>query len=220
MPSLTIQNYVKEIYQIAMQGPEKAASTGEIATALKVSPGTVTSMLKTLSETGLASYTKYEGVRLTESGRRLALRVLRRHRLIELFLVHTLDLAWDEVHEEAENMEHAVSDFLVDRIDKFLGYPASDPHGDPIPTADGKIRTEEGVKLTEWEAGKPFRLIRVMDQSPDFLRYLTEETLQPGCEAKLITNRPEAGILMIEIQDRVTALGIEAAEKLMVTAVS
>lgn len=220
MPSLTIQNYVKEIYQIAMQGPEKAASTGEIAAALKVSPGTVTSMLKTLSETGLASYTKYEGVRLTESGRKLALRVLRRHRLIELFLVHTLDLAWDEVHEEAENMEHAVSDFLVDRIDQFLGYPASDPHGDPIPTSDGKIRTEEGVKLTEWEAGKAFRLIRVMDQSPDFLRYLTEETLQPGCEAKLIANRPEAGILMIEIQDRVTALGVEAAEKLMVTAVS
>ncbi len=220
MPSLTIQNYVKEIYQIAMQGPEKAASTGEIATALKVSPGTVTSMLKTLSETGLASYTKYEGVRLTESGRKLALRVLRRHRLIELFLVHTLDLAWDEVHEEAENMEHAVSDFLVDRIDKFLGYPASDPHGDPIPTAEGKIRTEEGVKLTQWEAGKSFRLIRVMDQSPDFLRYLTEETLQPGCEAKLLANRPEAGILMIEIQDRVTALGIEAAEKLMVTSIS
>ncbi|RCS54170.1 metal-dependent transcriptional regulator [Bremerella cremea] len=220
MPSLTIQNYVKEIYQIAMQGPDKAASTGEIAAALKVSPGTVTSMLKTLSETGLASYTKYEGVRLTESGRKLALRVLRRHRLIELFLVHTLDLAWDEVHEEAENMEHAVSDLLVDRIDQFLGYPASDPHGDPIPTSDGKIRTEEGVKLTEWEAGKAFRLIRVMDQSPDFLRYLTEETLQPGCEAKLIANRPEAGILMIEIQDRVTALGIEAAEKLMVTAVS
>ncbi|PQO28599.1 metal-dependent transcriptional regulator [Bremerella cremea] len=220
MPSLTIQNYVKEIYQIAMQGPEKAASTGEIAAALKVSPGTVTSMLKTLSETGLASYTKYEGVRLTESGRKLALRVLRRHRLIELFLVHTLDLAWDEVHEEAENMEHAVSDFLVDRIDQFLGYPSSDPHGDPIPTADGKIRTEEGVKLTQWEPGKPFRLIRVMDQSPDFLRYLSEETLQPGCEAKLIANRPEAGILMIEIKERVTALGIEAADKLMVTSIT
>lgn len=220
MPSLTIENYVKAIYQIALQAPEKAASTGEIATALEVSPGTVTSMLKTLSETGLASYTKYEGVRLTESGRKLALRVLRRHRLIELFLVHTLDLAWDEVHEEAENMEHAVSDFLVDRIDQFLGYPSSDPHGDPIPTADGKIRTEQGVKLTQWEPGKAFRLVRVMDQSSEFLRYLSEESLQPGCEAKLISSRVEAGIVTIEIEGRVTALGLEAAEKLMVTAVS
>lgn len=220
MPSLTIENYVKEIYQISIQAPEKAASTGAIATALEVSPGTVTSMMKTLSETGLASYTKYEGVRLTDSGRKLALRVLRRHRLIELFLVHTLDLAWDEVHEEAENMEHAVSDFLVDRIDQYLGYPSSDPHGDPIPTADGKIRSEQGVKLTQWEAGKAFRLVRVMEQSPDFLRYLSEEKLQPGCEAKLISSRPEAGIVMIEIDDRTTALGLEAAEKLMVTAVS
>ena len=220
MPSLTIENYVKEIYQISTQTPDKATSTGAIAAALEVSPGTVTSMMKTLSETGLASYAKYEGVRLTDAGRKLALRVLRRHRLIELFLVHTLDLAWDEVHEEAENMEHAVSDFLVDRIDQYLGYPSSDPHGDPIPTADGKIRTEQGVKLTQWEAGKSFRLVRVMEQSPDFLRYLSEEKLQPGCEAKLISSRPEAGIVMIEIDDRTTALGLEAAEKLMVTAVS
>ena len=219
MPSLTIENYVKAIYQIALQAPEKAASTGEISTALEVSPGTVTSMMKTLSETGLASYTKYEGVRLTESGKKLALRVLRRHRLIELFLVHTLDLAWDEVHEEAENMEHAVSDFLVDRIDQFLGYPSSDPHGDPIPTANGKIRTEQGVKLTQWEPSKPFRLVRVMDQSSDFLRYLGEESLQPGCQAKLVTCRPEAGIVTVEIEGRVVALGMEAAEKLMVTAV-
>lgn len=219
MPSLTIENYVKAIYQIALQAPEKAASTGEIAASLEVSPGTVTSMMKTLSETGLASYTKYEGVRLTESGKKLALRVLRRHRLIELFLVHTLDLAWDEVHEEAENMEHAVSDFLVDRIDQFLGYPSSDPHGDPIPTADGKIRTEQGVKLTQWEPGKPFRLVRVMEQSSDFLRYLGEESLQPGCQAKLVTCRAEVGIVTVEIEGRVVALGMEAAEKLMVTSV-
>ena len=217
MPSLTIENYVKAIYQIGLGAPEKAASTGEIAAALEVSPGTVTSMLKTLSETGLATYTKYEGVHLTDAGRKLALRVLRRHRLIELFLVHTLDLPWDEVHEEAENMEHAVSDLLIDRIDQYLGYPSSDPHGDPIPTADGKIRTQQGVKLTQWETGTAFRLVRVMDQSPDFLRYLTEESLQPGCEAKLLSARAEAGIVTIQIGDRVTALGLEAADKLMVS---
>jgi len=217
MASLTIENYVKGIYQICLESPGKAASTGEIATALEVSPGTVTSMLKTLSETGLASYTKYEGVRLTDAGSKLALRVLRRHRLIELFLVKTLELEWDEVHEEAENMEHAVSDFLVDRIDKYLDYPSSDPHGDPIPSADGKLREEEGVKLTDWEIEKPFRLVRVVDQSPDFLRYLSEESLRPGSEGKLISIRAAAGIVMVDVEGTTTALGLEAADKLMVT---
>ena len=108
-------------------------------------------MLKTLSDSGLAAYTPYEGVQLTESGRHLALRILRRHRLIELFLVHTLGFTWDEVHDEAEDMEHAVSDSLVDRIDAFLGFPSADPHGDPIPTADGRIATTEATCL---RAGK------------------------------------------------------------------
>ena len=115
MPSLTVENYVKTIYQIALEQDGRPAATGQLATALSVSPGTVTSMLKTLSESGLATYAPYEGARLTVSGEALALRVVRRHRLIELFLVKTLDLTWDEVHEEAENMEHAVSDRLVDR---------------------------------------------------------------------------------------------------------
>jgi len=218
MPSLTIENYVKAIYQIGVRTGNPAATTGDIAVALTVSPGTVTSMLKTLSETGLASYTKYEGVTLTESGRKLALRVLRRHRLIELFLVHTLDFSWDEVHEEAENMEHAVSDLLVDRIDEFLGFPDSDPHGDPIPTADGTMRAPVSQKLTQWEVGRPFRLVRVMDQTPEFLRYLTEESLAPGCEGLVVANRLEAGILTIEVDSRQMSLGIEAADKILVAA--
>ncbi|MEX1040584.1 MAG: metal-dependent transcriptional regulator [Pirellulaceae bacterium] len=218
MPSLTIENYVKAIYQIGVRTGNPAATTGDIAVALAVSPGTVTSMLKTLSETGLASYTKYEGVTLTESGRKLALRVLRRHRLIELFLVHTLDFSWDEVHEEAENMEHAVSDLLVDRIDEFLGFPDSDPHGDPIPTADGTMRSPVSQKLTQWEVGRPFRLVRVMDQTPEFLRYLTEESLAPGCEGLVVANRLEAGILTIEVDSRRMSLGAEAADKILVAA--
>lgn len=218
MPSLTIENYVKAIYQIGVRTGNPAATTGDIAVALTVSPGTVTSMLKTLSETGLASYTKYEGVTLTESGRKLALRVLRRHRLIELFLVHTLDFSWDEVHEEAENMEHAVSDLLVDRIDEFLGFPDSDPHGDPIPTADGTMRAPVSQKLTQWEVGRPFRLVRVMDQTPEFLRYLTEESLAPGCHGTVVANRLEAGILTIEVDSRQMSLGVEAADKILVAA--
>ena len=136
LPSLTIENYVKTIYKICTRQGNRPAATGQLATALGVAPGTVTSMLKTLSEGGLAEYQPYEGVRLTDPGLKLALRVLRRHRLIELFLVRTLALSWDQVHEEAENMEHAVSDFLVDRIDELLGRPDFDPHGDPIPRAD------------------------------------------------------------------------------------
>ena len=131
-------------------------ATGNIAAALGVLPGTVTSMLKTLDESNLATYTPYEGVRLTAAGRALALRVLRRHRLIEQFLSQTLNLTWDEVHEEAEHMEHAVSDALVDRIDAYLGHPTTDPHGDPIPQADGTIAAAADRSLAECAPGNDF----------------------------------------------------------------
>ena len=157
MPSLTVENYAKAIYQLAQAAEDGAVATGQIATALGVLPGTVTSMLKTLDESNLATYTPYEGVRLTPSGRALALRVLRRHRLIEQFLSETLNLTWDEVHEEAENMEHAVSDSLIDRIDAYLGHPPTDPHGDPIPKADGTIIDAADRPLVECSAGDPFR---------------------------------------------------------------
>ncbi len=168
LPSLTIENYVKTIYQTCAAQGERAAATGQLAAALGVSPGTVTSMLKTLSDTGLAQYTPYEGAKLTEAGRHLALRIVRRHRLIELFLVHTLDFTWDEVHDEAENLEHSVSDMLVDRIDRFLGYPPADPHGDPIPTADGRIEKSDATHLSHWPAGTPFRLQRSPRPVPRF----------------------------------------------------
>jgi DtxR family Mn-dependent transcriptional regulator len=171
---LTVENYLKAIWQACQAELDKTASTGELAQSLGVSAGTVTSMLKTLSTTGLATYTPYEGVRLTPSGTALALRVLRRHRLIELFLVKTLSLSWDQVHAEAENMEHAVSDLLIDRIDEFLGFPKFDPHGDPIPAADGSIIEHSTHSLAECQPGESFRLRRVVDQSPDFLRFLSE----------------------------------------------
>ncbi|MFM7035939.1 MAG: metal-dependent transcriptional regulator, partial [Planctomycetia bacterium] len=133
MPSLTVENYVKTIYQISASQDGNAASTGQIAAALGVLPGTVTSMLKTLDAARLATHKPYGGVSLTRAGTMLALRMIRRHRLIELFLLKTLDMTWDEVHDEAEHMEHAVSDLLVERIDAFLGRPEVDPHGDPIP---------------------------------------------------------------------------------------
>ncbi len=179
MASLTVENYLKTIFQLDATGGQSIA-TGRIAEAMGVSPGTVTSMLKTLADGNLATYRPYEGVQLTSAGRALALRVIRRHRLIEHFLAHTLDLTWDEVHEEAEHMEHAVSDRLVDRIDQFLGFPKFDPHGDPIPTADGAIVEWGAIPLAECDTGQEFRIVRVLEQSPEFLRELTESGIGIG----------------------------------------
>jgi DtxR family transcriptional regulator, Mn-dependent transcriptional regulator len=215
--SLTVENYVKAIYQIAAQQKEPAA-TGQVAAALGVLPGTVTSMLKTLSESSLATYMPYEGVSLTPAGNALALRVLRRHRLIELFLSRTLDLNWDEVHEEAEHMEHAVSDSLVDRIERYLGFPEVDPHGDPIPRADGSFaQSESGYRhLAACREGERFRLMRVADQSPEFLRYLSSTGLPLGVEGRIVSNRSEAGVVSVNVEGHVTSLGHEAARKILV----
>lgn len=214
MASLTIENYVKTIYQIAAAHTARSVATGQLAEALRVSPGTVTSMLKTLSESGLAQYIPYEGARLTETGKTLALRVLRRHRLIELFLQKTLNLSWDEVHEEAENMEHAVSDRLIDRIDVFLGYPASDPHGDPIPKADGTVAAAVTRPLSQLSAGEPFRIARVLDQSPEFLRYLSQCGLELGAAGTVIANQVESGVVTLEVLGKQTNLSRDVADRL------
>jgi DtxR family Mn-dependent transcriptional regulator len=213
--SLTVENYLKTIYHITVRAGEPA-STGELAAALGVSPGTVTSMLKTLGESGLATYTPYEGVRLTAQGTTLALRITRRHRLIELFLVQTLRMTWDEVHEEAEHMEHAVSDLLVDRIDAFLAYPKVDPHGDPIPRADGTVDEAAGRQLTECRPHEKFRVVRVLDQAPDFLRFLSDSNLTIGAAGIVDTNRVESGALTLTVDGRSTTLGRDAAQKILV----
>ncbi len=217
MPSLTVENYIKTIYQLSVDSDGDSATTGKIADSLGVLPGTVTSMLKTLSDNQLATYTPYEGVRLTESGQSLALKMLRRHRLIELFLVQSLGMAWHEVHEEAENMEHAVSDKLIGRLEKYLGYPQVDPHGDPIPKADGSLKIPQGQPLAGCEEGERFCLIRVLDQSPDFLRYLSKTGLALGVEGTIRRNHLEAGVVTVEVSGTETTMGREAASKIFVT---
>ena len=218
MPSLTVENYVKAIYQVCFAQSGRPAATGQLAAALNVSPGSVTSMLKTLSESGLVTYTPYEGVRLTPAGSALALRVVRRHRLIELFLVKTLDLTWDEVHEEAEHMEHAVSDRLVDRIDVSLGYPQFDPHGDPIPRADGWLEAPANRTLAQCPPGFRFRLARVIDQSPEFLRFLTDSGLPLGTQGEVIANQADSDVMTVSVNGQTTQLGREAAENITVAA--
>ena len=217
MPSLTVENYVKTIALIATRSePGSAVSTGELAQALNVSPGTVTGMLKTLSEASLATYMPYEGARLTESGHRLALKVIRRHRLLELFLAETLQMSWDEVHEEAEHMEHAASERLIDRIDEYLGHPSVDPHGDPIPSADGSLAETAGTPLARCQPKQTFRVARVIDQDPAFLRYLSECGLDLHATGILLENRPEAGALVCQLGERTIALGLAAAGKVLV----
>ena len=217
MPSLTVENYVKTIALISgrSQSGDKVG-TGELAQALNVSPGTVTGMLKTLSETNLATYTPYEGAKLTPAGQTLAMKVIRRHRLLELFLVQTLNMPWDAVHEEAEHMEHAASERLIDRIDAFLGHPAVDPHGDPIPSADGSLAEPEGISLASVRRGQRFRVVRVVDQDPAFLRYLTECGLDLKATGELVENRPEAGALVFRLRGQNVALGHAAAGKVLV----
>jgi DtxR family transcriptional regulator, Mn-dependent transcriptional regulator len=216
MPSLTIENYVKTIYLLATRGDGVTVATGQIANSLGVLPGTVTSMLKTLDDSKLATYTPYEGVKLTTAGRALALRVLRRHRLIELFLTRTLSLSWDEVHEEAEHMEHAVSDWLVDRIDAYLDHPSTDPHGDPIPKADGTVAPGPVRVLSDCEPMNRYCLARVTDQSPEFLRYLSQMGLEIGTEVSLTANESERDNVMIQFGGKEKRLPREAAGKLMV----
>jgi len=229
MPSLTHteENYLKAALQISIKDETEWVSTGRLSTHLDVSPGTVTSMLQSLAKPKpmdgetrppLVDYKPRGGVRLTEEGRRLALRMLRRHRLIEQFLVKTLGLTWDRVHEEAEHMEHAVSDFLIDRIDKFLGHPAADPHGDPIPTADGKMRIDRttAVPLTSCPPGSRILLVHVVNQGADFLRYLSETGLKLGVEGIVQESNPAAGVVKTLIDGREISMSHTVAESLLV----
>ena len=218
MASLTVENYLKAILLLGFRSGQTTIATGQLAEALEVSPGTVTSMLKTLADSDLINYKPYAGVTLTASGRKLALRMLRRHRLIELFLVNTLNLTWDQVHEEAEHMEHAVSDFLIDHIDEFLDHPSTDPHGDPIPGKDGELRSlqGQGVPLSSCEPGVQIKLIRVLNQSPEFLRYLSDVKLLIGANARIVQKSEEAGLLTLDNDGLQIPLGLSAAADLLV----
>jgi len=180
MPTSTVEDYLKCIYLEALREPVELVSTGRIASAMKVAPGTVTAMMKTLTEAGLVGYEPYAGVRLTEAGRRLAAHVLRRHRLVELFLVRIMGMDWSAVHEEAEVLEHAVSEQLIERIDEMLGRPAVDPHGDPIPTAGGEVEEPDLPSLLSCALGRSLVVARVTDQRAEFLKLLERHGLMPG----------------------------------------
>lgn len=220
MASLTVENYVKAIFKVSHGRSPGRATTGQLAAEVRVAPGTVTAMLKALNQQGLVVYTPYEGVRLTEAGRALALAIVRRHRLLELFLARSLGLEWDEVHEHAERLEHAVSDRLLERIDALLGAPRFDPHGDPIPDSRGHMAELEARPLTACHAGEQFRLVRVLNQSPAFLRTLRGQGLTLGAVGEVVDRYGPGSAMLIALHDRQVRVDHAAAEALLVRAPS
>lgn len=217
LPSQTVENYLKAILQAqtALRSPQALVPMGQLASALGVVPGTATTMVKALAESGLVRYEPYAGVRLTRAGERLAALVLRRHRLIELFLVKVMGMSWTEVHDEAENLEHAVSDRLIDRIDEMLGRPEVDPHGDPIPDAEGVVGRQQYETLLTCPLNRPVRVSRVSDQDRDFLQFIERHDLKPGAIVRVEERDAAADSVRLKGAREFT-IGARAASKVLV----
>lgn len=217
MTTSTVEDYLKCIHREQRDGDGKLVSTGRIAREMSVAPGTVTAMMKTLTEAGLTEYEPYMGVQLTERGHLLAAHVLRRHRLVELFLVRIMGMDWSSVHEDAEVLEHAVSERLIARMDEMLGHPTVDPHGDPIPTPTGVLEEKDDPSLLTCELNCDLRITRVTDQRAEFLQLLKQHRLMPGRTATVeqrddltetVQIRPDVG--------KSLRLGFQAASRILV----
>ena len=219
LPSSTVENYLKAIYQgqSTLSGAERLVPMGQVAAALGVTPGTATTMVKALAESGLAEYEPYTGVRLTRAGEKLAGLVLRRHRLVELFLVQVMGMSWAEVHDEAEQLEHVVSERLIERIDRMLGHPTHDPHGDPIPNPEGTITPRDLDTLLTCPIGERLRVTRIADQDPSFLRFIESNDLKPGQPIEVEMRDAAADAVKLRARnDRAITIGTRAASKLLV----
>src|SRR5215211_1178659 len=215
--SPSVGDYLKAIWELAETG---TASTKQIADRLSVAPASDTNMLGRLRERGLVDYEPYHGALLTHRGREEALRLVRRHRLIETFLLEHLGYSWDEVHQEAERLEHAVSETFSERLARFLDHPEHDPHGDPIPTADGTFRPDDSFALGEAEAGQRVRISKVGDEA-SVLAYLGERGLVPGRLLKVREVRTLDGVVTVEDEDGHThALGESLARSVFVRSTS
>jgi DtxR family transcriptional regulator, Mn-dependent transcriptional regulator len=221
MPSSTVENYLKAIYigMNSLDPPQRLVPMGQLASALNVTPGTATTMVKTLAESGLVEYEPYAGVALTKAGQKLAALVTRRHRLIELFLVQVMGYPWDEVHDEAEQLEHTVSDRFVDRMDAMLGRPETDPHGDPIPNAEGLIKPQKFQTLLTCPLDTKVTVTRIIDQDKDFLRFIEQHNLKPGEAISVEERDPAADSVRVRrSNNRRLTIGTKAASKLLVQA--
>jgi DtxR family transcriptional regulator, Mn-dependent transcriptional regulator len=209
----SVEDYLKAIYRLSPSG--RPASTSEIAHLLELSAPSVSGMVKRLSEQGLLEHVPYKGVQLTAEGRRAALRMVRRHRLIESYLVDFLGYSWDTVHPEAERLEHAVSDTLVERMAAALGNPSFDPHGDPIPAPDGSIAELDCIPLSDIPVGRTVELRQVDESQPERLRYIASLGLRPGATVTVIDRQPFGGPLTVESAGARLIIGRELGQVLL-----
>ena len=214
MPNISTEDYIKAIYKLQVRG-EKAA-TSALAAQLDVADASITDMIKKLSEKGLLHYERYQGVELTTKGRKMALSILRRHRLWEMFLVKFLGYTWDEVHDEAERLEHVTSADLEYRLDQVLGFPTIDPHGDPIPTVDGKFIGTEHTALADCKAGDIVRIARVSDDDSAILKHAT--TLGFALNSKLIIKEKKSfdGSMLVKVGTKQQFISKEVAQAIFV----
>jgi len=215
----TAEDYLKTF--LNLEDMHEKASTSSVARRLAVADGTVTDMLRKLQSAGLLEYKPYYGATLTSRGRAIALKILRRHRLIELFLHRIMGYGWEQVHDEAERLEHAVSDFFVERIDALMNYPSKDPHGEVIPDARGFRESEDYVSLAQAEEGR-FTIRKVINASPELLTYLNQESLVPGQNFTVLENAPFQGPLKLQIRSKKTPtyVGHEVANCIFVCRVT
>lgn len=215
--SRSVEDYLKVIYSLLEQG--ESASTSAIAQALDVQPASVSGMVKRLAESGFVEHERYRGARLTESGIREALRIIRRHRVIETYLSQRLGYSWDDVHDEAERLEHAASDDLIDRMAAALEHPSHDPHGSPIPTRTGDVESTSRLTLSEVEPGQHVTIRAVRDDDSERLRYMEARGLLPGVRLKVEQRAPFNGPVSVRIGDRsevVQTIGFELARRIRV----
>ena len=226
MATTAIEDYLKHIFHLEQEADDNSLiPMGELAESIGVVPGTATAMVKRLSQSGLLTYEPYGGVRLTSIGRHEAIAILRRHRLIETFLVRVLGLDWSQVHDEAEELEHAMSDLVLERIDAFLNYPTVDPHGDPIPSHEGTIDPTGQRTIMDCQKGERVRITRVLDQGQSFLQFVDRCGLKPGAQLTIKSVDPIAGAVSLIInsksgkKEEPIILGHPAARKLIIESV-
>tara|TARA_Y100000588_G_C14138050_1_gene874747 strand:- start:281 stop:940 length:660 start_codon:yes stop_codon:yes gene_type:complete len=219
MPSPTVENYLKQILMISLERDKREVPMGMISESLKVTPGTATSMVKNLEKEGWLTYKSRKGVKLTASGRKLGMNILRRHRLLETFLVETLGLDWSEIHDEAEELEHAISEKVLERLDEFLGKPRHDPHGHPIPTKGGIIQRHKNRSLLECKEGMTVTIDSIDDQEKNFLKFARSKHLVPGSKITILSREEVANAMELKIGRRNPfSIGFQAAQKILVSA--
>jgi DtxR family Mn-dependent transcriptional regulator len=213
--SQAVEDYLKVIYRIELEGNK--ATTTKVADALEVSSASATNMVKRLSKMGLVDYESYKGASLTKSGKKIALEIIRHHRLLELYLLEVMGYSWDEVHEEAEKLEHHISEQFEEKIAQLLDDPTHDPHGDPIPTKDGLMPEMDADPLVNAEANQEYIVNRVKDQNPELLRYLEKIGLLPGIKIKIKEKGPFKGPVTILIEGSEKVIGNDVAQNILVT---